>query len=148
MFIWKLSQRHIYSPKIIKAYYKYILCYTLIAKFHYYRLEFEVKLVHLGGSKRNSPPGGFSSIWQFSKTYTPSEQHHSDALLVLKSLVHVIFNFAPVISCILTLIQLSSQGRVCHLLRQVPEAEDKCFHLAVLRTAICDPARQPMISVA
>lgn len=81
-------------------------------------------------------------MWQSPKRYIPCEQRHSDALVFLKSLVCVTLNLALVIYCILTLIQLSLQDRVCHLLRQVLVAEDTCFHPAVFRTAISDHMKQ------
>lgn len=87
-------------------------------------------------------------MWQSPKTYIYCEQHHSDALVVLKSLVCVTLNFAPVIYCILTLIQFRSQDRVHHVLRQVPGEEDTCCHPTALRTAISDHMKQPMISMA
>lgn len=111
-------------------------------------MEFEIKLVCLGGSKRNPPPGGFSSTRQSPRTHISCEQHQSDTSVVLKSLVCVTLNFAPVIYCILTLIQLSSRDRAHHLLGQVPAEEDIGFHPAALRTAISDHMKQPMISMA
>ena len=111
-------------------------------------MDFEIKLVCLGGRKRNLLPGGFSPIWQSPRTYISCKQHHSDALVVLKSLVCVTLNLAPVIYRILTLIQLSSQDRAHHLFGQVPAEEDIGSHPAALRTAISDHMKQPMISMA
>ena len=111
-------------------------------------MEFEIKLVCLEGRKSNLLSGGFSSMWQSPRTHISCKQHHSEALVVLKSLVCVTLNLAPVIYCILTLIQLSSQDRAHHLLGQVPAEEDICFHPAALRTVISEDMKQHMISMA
>lgn len=90
----------------------------------------------------------FASTWHSPRAYMSCKQHHSDALVVLKSLVCVTLNLASVIYCILTLIALSSQDRAHHLVGQVPVEEDICFHPAALRTAISDHMKRPMISMA
>lgn len=98
-------------------------------------------------TEKKLAPSCFLSMWQSPKMYTDCGKHHRDAFVALKSLVCVTLNFAPRIYCTLTFLQLSSQDRAHHLLRQV-SVEDICFHPAVLRTATSDHMKQPMISMA